>query len=130
MCNRTQILSLSFPKPISNVTPAFSRLTFLQCHFFFNFYHIKGTQVPSTQNTKTLKYSRSSQYGAVLSLKSGPKTTPQLTLWLLVKNSDSGSWKGACGIKTSVAGRGGDLSLSRAIEENTDMNRIDCSVMR
>lgn len=111
VCNRTQILSFSFSKLISNVNPDFSRLTFLQCHFFFNFYHIWGTQVPSTQDTEILKFSRNSQYGQFYPWK--VVLRPHLmTLKLLVKNSDSvGGGRAVESERLWQAGKGTCLSV-------------------
>lgn len=59
--NRTQILSLPFPKSVSNINPAF---VFPSLSFLLNFYPFGGA-VPGTQNTQMLLFQKLYSTGQV-----------------------------------------------------------------
>lgn len=116
--NRTQILSLPFPKSVSSVNPALSRVMFLQCYFSWIFITSEVLCQYSIQRPcSTPEAHRMGQFffwkltlrphltGAVASGENFRSLGPSGGLW--------------------------NLNLwARAIEENTNVNRTDGNTMR
>ena len=72
--NRTQILSLPFPKSVSNVNPALSRVMFLQCYFSWIF--ITSEVLCQYSIQRPCSTPEAHRMGQCFFLKIDPKTTP------------------------------------------------------